>query len=29
VFRRTLIRVLSIQVITLGLLWFLQVHYGR
>lgn len=28
-FRRTLIRVMSVQVVTLALLWLLQMRYGR
>jgi hypothetical protein len=28
-FRRTLIRVLAVQVATLLLLWLLQIHYTR
>jgi|GEM_PF-2870130 len=28
-FRRTLVRVLGVQVVTLLLLWLLQAHYGR
>jgi hypothetical protein len=28
-FRRTLVRVLGVQIVTLLLLWLLQSHYGR
>jgi hypothetical protein len=28
-FRRTLVQVLSVQVVTLLLLWLLQAHYAR
>jgi len=28
-FRRTLVRVMVVQAMTLALLWLLQAHYGR
>jgi hypothetical protein len=28
-FRRTLVRVMAVQLVTLLLLWLLQVHYSR